>query len=363
MGWTFTLFNPAIGDVVGEIPNCVERRLTLPLSRPDSASFKIPLDNRFADRILECKDFVVVNDGRGECMFHGPIVTAEEVGEDEQTVAVTVASPFWWLDRRLLGRSTAGLEFSAASAENVLTEILLEANIDANTYIGEHAPVAGVATVAGPWHYKPASEAILEVSSSLGGPDWWLTYLDPGASHSYGPKVADWQHAGQRGADRSGEVFLEYGTGKLNLAGYKRAVSRDGLLTRAFGLPPGFPDGVEPVSTAVDATLEADYGVGYGVVPNDLVAAAIRTELLESHVAIRKQPRQVITLTPYRESSPQIKGPSGAGDYEVGDLVTGRAVERGRLRFDATFRVYQVAFDIDDLGDATPTIDVIPNYT
>lgn len=364
MGWTFGLVDPSINKSLGEIPDCTERRVFFPLSRPDGASFKVTLDNRFADRLLECKDFVIVHDARGQIMLHGPIVTAEEDGTEDgpQTVAVTVGSPFWWLGGHLIGKSHAGTSFNGADSIQVLRTILNEANAEFNTYIGLADSGAAGAVTVGPWHYKPADEAFLEVVRTLGGPDWSLQYLDVGQVHTPGMKVADMRLAAARGADRSNTVFLEYGTGKLNLKGYKRAVSRAGLLTRSYGLPPGFPETTEAVTVSADPTLEATYGRWDAVVPNDIIDPTMRQNLQAEHVRLRRQPRQVITLTPYRDDSPQIKGPTGIGDAEPGDLVTARAVARGATRFDAKFRIYQWAFDIDLEGNATPSIDVVPDY-
>lgn len=356
--WTFGLVDMAANAPLGEIANCLERRVTFPLSRADSASFKVPVDNRFADRILETKDNVIVHDDLGVVRFNGPIVAAEETGEDDQLIAVTVGSPLWWAGLRITGRTRAGASYTETSGPGLIYSLIYEANSDGNTTIGlGSAPPAGTSVTVGPWHFKPIDEAILEVASTLGGPDFWLEYLEPGSSSVWGPQAAMLGVDDARGTDRSGSVFLEYGMGQHNMKAYKRAVTRAGLLTRAYGLPPGFPDTTEAVTLETDVTLEGTYGRAYAAVANDLIDPTMRAALLAAHVNIRKQPRQVITFTPERADSPRL-----GVDYDVGDLVTGRAEVNGATRFDAAFRVYQAAIDLDTEGNATPSIDVVPDY-
>ncbi len=361
--WSYRLVSAATNSSLGEIPDCRDRKVAFPLSRTDTASFRIHVDNRFADTVMGCRSNLWIVDPTGQTMFNGPIVTAEEEADEDQTIFATAASPFWWLDHRLLGMSHEGVTLTDTGVNKILNAIVDTANALGNTTI--HQPTAltaGASMTVGPWRYKPASEAFQEVVASADGPDWWLKYVPPGSTFASGMKTCEIYFAVKRGGDRSASVFLEYGTGQLSLRGYKRSVSRAGLLTRAYGLPPAFPDTAEAVTVVNDTSLESQYGASYGVVPNDLGNPALRTALQAAHVQIRRQPREVVSLTAYREDKPRLKPPGGTGDYEVGDLVTARASIRRKIRLNATLRVYQVSFDIDDLGQAVPTIDVVPDY-
>lgn len=366
----------ALSDVIAvnsatdliEIDRAKQRRLTFPLNGPDTVSFPIDLKHRLADRILECKDFLFAYDDRGVQVMNGPVISAEEVAGDAKTIAITAQSGWWWLGKRLVGKSHAGYTFTNTDRSVIirhLVENLAPGRGDQNgpvitpTYMAIGAVTnSGVLNNAGPWHYKPIDEAIREIAATLDGPDWWLEYFGPGSVDPEGNAItANMSIAPVRGIDRSASVIFEYGCGRRTMASYSRPVTRDGLLSDAYGLPPGFPQTSDAVQRAIDATLEGTYGMAEGVVPSDVGDANLRQQLLAEHVRVRKQPRQVITWQPatQRAATPVFKR-----DYDVGDIVTGRAVVDSKVRFNATFRIYQVTIDIDDVGVVTPTLQVIP---
>jgi len=163
---------------------------------------------------------------------------------------------------------------------------------------------------------------------------------------------------------------FEFGTGRHNVKSYRRPVTLDGALNRGYNLPPGFPDnatqavvgGTSADGTADDASIAAR-GILEGVVPGDLIVDALRLKLVQQNVRIRRNPRQIVTFEPIS----QIGGSSDilpvyGTDYSVGDIVPFRAKINvsGAVvtRIDALMRVFAVDWNIDDEGNAQPSITV-----
>ncbi len=81
---------------------------------------------------------------------------------------------------------------------------------------------------------------------------------------------------------------------------------------------------------------------------------AIRTGIVDYHLAYRKNPRQIINFKPAVNARP-----APFVDYNVGDFVRARATVNGVLRFDATFRVWGVTFDIDVNGNENVDLELV----
>jgi hypothetical protein len=360
--YTFQLVDMATNVSLGEIPNVQTYEVNFSLKGGDSGSLSVGPENRFADRLLDCRDYIFAYDDRKQLMMAGPIVTAEENGQDEPSIGVNFTSPFWSLQRVLLGKA-ADLNYGPTTDRtDILRDVITQALAVANIFIrnGSIAGASGAAS-AGPWRYKPAAEALLEVANTFGGPDFWLSYFPPGTSDAGGFKVAEFNAQPFRSTDRSQTCFFEFGTGKDNLESFHRAVSRDGLIDRAHVLPDSFPQTTELVAVFTDSVLESVYGFGEDVVSTDIGAYDLRYQLAQEQVRLRKQPRQTITLNPYEPTTPRFIGNGATGDFNVGDIVTARAVVGGKERFNATFRVYNYGVTLDDSGLVTPSISVSPD--
>jgi hypothetical protein len=99
-------------------------------------------------------------------------------------------------------------------------------------------------------------------------------------------------------------------------------------------------------------------------IASDIVVQELRWQILQEHVRVRKNPRQVIQFTPIRSD---LAGtithsiPSFGFDYDIGDIVTFRAAVRGEARVDAKFRVYGADVSIEPEGEERVTLSVIPS--
>lgn len=118
--------------------------------------------------------------------------------------------------------------------------------------------------------------------------------------------------------DRAGDVLLKVYTdasptpvfvGECTLveeigAGgfYKRVIDRGGLVNQAYSLPETFPPDDTTVEADVrlklDTTSRDARGLFEEVITSDVKDSQLRQALVESHVAVRKVPRQIITFDP-----------------------------------------------------------------
>jgi hypothetical protein len=113
---------------------------------------------------------------------------------------------------------------------------------------------------------------------------------------------------------------------------------------------PGFP-----TVSAIDSASISQFGLLEDLAQADLLDAGLRQQLVQEHVRIRAQPRQVITFVPGVASDP-LAIPLFGYDYDIGDTVEARAVYNGRTRFDAALRVWGATFTIDDNGVEKTTL-------
>lgn len=361
--WSFVLTTLS-GQSLGEITNADDRKVSTPLNRTATASFKIPLDHRHADRIIEgdCLVKAYENVGtRGEpdkrLRFVGEIASAEEVaGPKEATVAVVASDGLWRLQKRLIGKSSAGYSNGTAVAPvdrgQIAKAMIDAANAEGDTGVRPGTIGASSTTFIGPLYYQPIATQIASLSVALDGYDFFIEPREP-AADAGGVAVWNFHTYAYRGQRRTNAIF-EFGTGKRNVKGYKRPVTKDGMMTDGYALPPGFPDNaVAAVLTASNATRRARYGRFEDVLASELTDS-LRQTLINEHVRIRSQPRQTITF------DPAINSPQPGRDFFVGDTVTFRAVRGGRVRINAIFRVYGVDISIDRHGRAETSISIVP---
>jgi hypothetical protein len=158
-------------------------------------------------------------------------------------------------------------------------------------------------------------------------------------------------------------AIFEYGTPRANVTSYNRSLTRDSYLNRAVVPVAGWPDGasldlriredqayIDPVtypSTAVGLYEEAVNDAG--VVDNGL-----RDNIADEHLKYRKTPKQIVTFTVTRNSSP-----TPYRDFIVGDYVRGRAEVRGIVRFDSMFRIWGATFSLDQNGNESLDLQLV----
>lgn len=398
------------GNPLGVINNAKARKTVLPIRGSRSTTFSVRLDNPATADLLTLARLVRVRQRRmvaGAAVFDLlgvlPLLAADEAvsGEDEGIVTITAADPLASrLTHRLVGKATVAAGPTAQGVGKGIgyTQGTPLAPVDTGTIAKGVIDVTnaadgftGVATsgawitasanrAVGPWYYKPVSECIIELSAPLDSFEYQLRPTDPvdigfGAAK---PKICEFVAAPFIGTDRHNDVFFEYGQGKRNVTGYSRPRTVADLLNRGYTLPSGYPDTAaqltpgtpDPVTgviygdtyqtviaNALDASASiAAWGVHEGVVSENLIVDLFRQKLADEHVRIRMVPREQITF----QLAANIEYTYGVHYFE-GDLVTGRATVNGQLRYDATFRIYQVELSDDDQGNEQVAVTLVPS--
>jgi hypothetical protein len=361
------LISDLAGNLVSEAPAAVNKRLGVRVSGIGTSGMTVRGGTADADFLLAGDALLRVYeidpwDGARRLLAHHRLLTAEEVGEDGATVAATFVDPLWTVGRRLIGKSATGYSRGTSVAPvdrgTIISEVLTAANAESPSGLRIGTLTASTSTYVAGWFYKRASEAIAELAATLDGPDYrvrpilyeggYIGELDVGPSLStYRPHAA-----------------FEHGDGLLNVRRFRRAVSLEGSANRFYSLPSGFPDNaVGNVLSTEDAASIAARGHLEDVVPTDLTVDGLRAELLAAHLAVRKGPRQTISLEPVRDLGARV--PKLGRDFEVGDVVPFRASIRGDdgelvKRLDVLVRVYGYDVSVDEAGYGTPTITVTP---
>ncbi len=362
MSWSLLLADLS-GTTKGEINNASDRQVSFAFNRLNTGSFRVRLDHPLAEDLLQGDSLIKVyqrlsGSSTPSIRMVAEIVSVEEVaGENNAgSLAVTYAEAgFWRLSHRLIGKSAAGYTRGTAVAPvtrgSIAQNVIETVNAERDTGVRIGTITDTASGYVGPWYYKPVSEAITELSATLDGFDFRFDPIEP-VTDAAGLAVSRFRTAGAIGQSRPNTVF-EFGTGKRNIKGLKRQVSRDGLLTKGYHLPPGFPETSEPVASTENTTAIAARGLHEALVTSDITVADLRAALVNEHVAIRKQPRQLITF------EPTSYGSEFFADYEVGDVVVARARVGGSTRFNANFRIYGCDVSINDNGLATYSLTLI----
>lgn len=371
MAWSFVLTD-LFGNQLGELNNANTRKVDLPHLGVPSASCVIPIDHPLAttvsdsDTLLKCYR-IDGPTGARSLAFHGPVVTVEENGaEGVQTMAITAAGPYWRLSRRIIPGSKTLTSIAYPSQDLGLTATQILADCNAADFTGI---VAGTVTPSITGGYKVpalkvASEAIAELASGLSSFEF---RVDPSEATPYAnprnwPRIGVFTAAPLLGVNRPDAIF-EYGTPRANVASYTKTTDRTTLVNNAIISVSGWPDGVDKNP---DGSLMYDliqrgspashiaHGLFEEVVPdNGVLDNELRAAIADYHLAVRKNPKQTITITPAVNARP-----APFIDYLVGDNVRFRAVASGTIRFDVTLRIWGVTFDIDSNGNENVTLSL-----
>jgi hypothetical protein len=320
--------------------------------------------------------------------FLGPIVGYDKTrNEAGGTIAFTAAGIQWRLDRRRIGKATAGATFGTSSLSLLDRGEMMGRIVDAlnsgeatniftdaaDTGIRRGTITASSSTFVGPWRYKVASEANSDLSGTLDGPDYQVRPVEP-ATDAIGVQLGALDVMAAIGQLQANVAF-EFGGGKANVAEWHDVGDASTLCNRAISLPSGYPDNANDVPIQWDDSAAiTDRGLYEDVIPGDVITSDLRTKLVQDAVRVRKIPRRVIAFTPVAEdaslSIDQRRLPRLFVDYSPGDTIRFRATETFPVRdtsgtvigvtsvqtVDVLMRVFVAQVDIDDGGVATTSL-------
>lgn len=380
--WQFILTDLA-GNQIGEITQADSRTVTLPLNRVPTASFTLPLWHPLASSVLalNCLLKVYRRDqvtGTNRLVFHGPLVSAEEAGSsDGQTIGVSAAGPMWRLTKRFIGTTKGGILFGNPGVTanptavppvvgvdpvlidlgTIAQQILTAVNGVFYTGIANGSTGASTNGVYGTLWLKNAGEAVAELSAGLNSFDYDVAPQEPGTVINGHPTIGTLNITSIIGQNRPDAIF-EYGTPRGNVASYNRKRDYENVMNDGYISLSGWPDGVTAAQDLIrrtDTTSRDTIGL-YQDIANDagVIDDGLRTLILDAHIAARKSAREILTFTVASNARP-----APFTDYIVGDYVRARAVVRGSVRFDTTFRIWGVTFKIDQNGNEALDLQLV----
>ena len=400
-----------LGEPYGEVLDATGRSTGRGVRKPRTARFTVgeghPMRHvlRGTSAVLG-KVYDEDDNGDRDLLFVGPITGYERTAGDELTVGIGLTDPLAGLERRLVNEGIlvdpAVATVKAVAERGRLMGWLLDVLNHGNSALGASLASGGLATdilgwqntgdtgirpraiaatptgLFGGYLFTQASTVFSELASGLDGPDWHVYPLEPTAD-GLGVALGALDVAPIIGQNRPDVVF-EYGTEKANVASYREVIDPTIVANRVVHLPPGFPE--DPAAVELvheDAASVTAHGLNTVIVSADLIDAGLRNQLLADHLAVRRNPRQVITWTMSADLEPgnpdplERRIPRPGHDFDFGDIVTFRAVEavpfiaddgtvvegEPELVIDILARIYDIDIADDDDGVRQVTVTVI----
>lgn len=345
--WHFICCDRSSGVPFGE-PAGFSRRVSLGISRTGTASFRIRTNDPLWLAIESGRVALKVYDTMGSVRLYGDVVADEEsaVGAGG-TVQVTAADVSWRLGHRFVGKDLQGKGLKLTNhAADLMFSVLSHVNSDAPTGIVAGAKDPTVSRTM-TWLWKRALDALNELGGIEGSYEWTIRYQDGRPPSCYLDLL---QTLGQ---DRTQQVFLEYGTGLRNCAHYTRRREIEKLANEVWVLG----DGAYMVGYAEDAASQAIYDLHQDVLTfGDITVRQVVQALADMHVAVRRKPREIVSVRTVPALSPRY-----GRDYVIGDRVSCRVLIQGTPRVNGAVRVWGADIDIDDSGQERPTLQLVPD--
>ena len=389
--WSFVLTDRQ-GNSLGELRNATGRSIRFPLNRTPTFNFAIQADNPFATSLVNLDKILVkaYDDSTGSktLRFYGPVVGRDKTRNASGGVLpISAAGVQWRLDRRLIGQNILGATFGTTSLSLLDRGEIMGRTIDAlnagestniwtvagDTGIRRGTITASSSTYVTDQRYVAAGTFLAGLSASLDGPDWQIRPTEP-VMDAQGVQIGLLDVSAAIGTSQPNVAF-EYGTGQRNVAEWKDTGDATGLCNRAINIPSGWPDTAtqQPLVWS-DAAAIADRGLYEAAIPGELQSDDLRLKLIQENVRVRKVPKRIIAFTPVAEDSSapieQRRVPRPFADYNVGDVVRFRAIERFPVTdtlgtvltysesptVDLLLRVFAIQIDLDDNGVAQTTV-------
>lgn len=354
--WRFIITDLSLNPV-GEVLNFVgdSRTLSFGLRTLPQARFQVRMDNPLAEQLASVECYLKVYRD-SSLKFFGPVISSEEVGNDQITsLSVTAAGQAWVFTERIVGKSNTGTKFTTLTDRaEIARQLIEESNTSGTTRIlTDPLSISGSTTTyqAGP--YKKLSTCIGELSNLLDGFDWKVVPQEPDGSGNIGL----WTAKPILGVAQP-EAIFEYGIGRHNVADYKVQTSRDTQANKMYN--PGA--GLQSAVTQSDAVSIAKWGLLEDVADLQLSDDTLRQKLVDEHVNVRTNPRRVVTFTPHVDDGTS-RVPSFLEDYDVGDVIVARAAQGNVVRFNGDFRVYGAEVSLDRNGTERVTLTLTDDDT
>lgn len=345
--WTFTLADMQ-RNRLADLTLTKERKITTRLNRPTSLEVTMEMLNPAMSVLMnEPNQHLLIQARRNGTLITQSEIAAGDMAGAAGTIKLSgTCTAYARLIPRHIG-TVSPREWISTRRATVASQALGDLNTDKDTLIVANVVDAGATGLvsAGPYGFKPFFELLNEIGESDFGYDH---YMVPDASTAglYGTLYIQ----SIRGTAKPNVVF-EYGTGQRNARDWGLKWDTASRITRAISLPPG--TGYSPITRPTSAltAIEDTEGIGRreAIVESDLYNTSLRTALLDEHIAVRQNPRQLFVIQP--AISEQAAGqPQPFVDYDVGDIIEGRVYDNGVVYLDAQVRIYGITITLDENG-------------
>jgi hypothetical protein len=235
----------------------------------------------------------------------------------------------------------------------IAQQMLIAANSVGYTGIDNGSTSASTNGSAGVYWFKDVLSAIGDASTGLNSFDFEVAPTEPTNVAQAWPRIGIFNAANLIGAARP-EAIFEYGTTKGNLTAYTRQIDRSNLCTKGYIQQPAVSDHTG-VLTAEDTAAEAIRGKFEALVDDGGTSwDVLRQDLVNANVQVRKQARQVVTVTPQPNVSP-----TAFTDFIVGDQIRARIYNDGYSILDAMMRIWGITFNEDQQGNEQMSLELI----
>lgn len=346
-GWRFDLCD-ASGKPLGELRRSSASRFLEGVSRPSICSGEIRGDDPFFGELESGLYRVKVISPSGSLRHYGPLLVDEEKGQAGRVPRISWTSTDllgWRFSKRLLGKKAlptdADVTHTNKDSGQIAADALAALNAEAATGVtlGIQEPFVA-RTVSYAW--KKMLDLLGELAAIDGSFEWRSRYVD-GA-----PPAVLLDLVAAIGEQRE-DVFFEFGTGKKNCVAYGIRKDAAALASDVYAVGSG------AISSAGDAAARAAYGrLEELVSPSDVSVAGLLAALAAAHLAVRRQPRRVVSMTLGTSS----RVPEYAAEWSFGDVVNARIEAQGKPRLDGLVRIWnvEVGFSDDGVEKVTPVL-------
>jgi hypothetical protein len=304
--------------------------------------------------------------------FHGLVVATEATpgSSGGLQVAVTAADPSFRLARRVSGQSASPTPITGDKGD-IARQLIATENARSNGETGVRTVTinTGYGGTYTPGPYKYTLTCINELSDSLDGFNWTIT---PGEMTTLGAgKLGTFAAAWRGSYTVQSDVIFEYGGIRSNIRDFNAQRSWSDVATVAYHIPDDGPSSPLLVKSAINATALATRGLYETIVDaTNITDPTLRQQLVSETVAVRGDPRRVVTFVPdFADPGRPGRVPVFGTDYNVGDAVrvrlnpTGGGNPSSSAFVDGYLRIYSMTIEIDSNGKATytpTTVDEAP---
>lgn len=333
--WTITATD-LVGNVYGN-PRTSDRNFHFVLDGTSTISFQSKLSDPWAGA-LRGDALVKVYYG-ADLVFHGLVTSYERVldSQGNRSIAVTASDPSFRMAKRIVNPNQTVNTYSGDRGQ-IVRDFIDEASAAFGMGIrtGVQPYLSGTTVTYAVAPYKFLGEIRDELSVGQAGFDWRVMPIE-----FSGNTFSDWYAEPILGRHLEGDVIFEYGMGQKNIAEVRETGDLSAAATTVYHISdagPGAPG--QPVVYQTDEPAEAARGRYEDIASASLTDTTMRQQLVDEHVAVRKNFRRAISFTPSRGPSPRV--PQFGTDYDVGDFIQARATDETGNWLDASMRIFQV---------------------